>query len=686
MDIFKLSATLTCNKQKYDNALDDAEKKANSSGSKISGFFAGMGKAVAAGLGVAAGASTKLVKDSVQQYAEYEQLLGGVKKLYGTAGMSIDEYAKNVGKSVNEVKDKYSELTKAQDLVLKNAQDAYLTAGMSTQQYMEQATSFSAALINSLGGDTVKAAEQTDVAMRAIADNYNTFGGDMQNIQNAFQGFAKGNYMMLDNLKLGYGGTKTEMERLISDANEYAVSMGQAGDLTIDSFSDIVTAIELVQEKQGIADTTAHEAMSTISGSMGMLKSAWQNLVTGMSDANADVPKLISNVVESAKAYVKNITPVIKQAATGIVQLVQAVAPLIAKELPPLLNELLPMIVDTATTLFNGLIDALPTLLDTIIGMLPQIITNIINAAIRLLPMLVEVSIKAIMAIAQGLLDALPQLIPAITQVIVEIVTMLTQPDTLTQLVMAAVQIMAAIAMGLIQALPILIEALPQIIENVATTLLTLAPQVSEAAWELFLNLVVGLLKAVPELLAQVPIIIVGLLNAFAKGAVQLVKSGKQLVDNVYNGFKEKVANAKQWGKDLIQNFIDGLLAKWNDLKQTVSNIAQSIRDYLGFSEPKLGPLSNFHTYAPDMMDLFIQGVNDNKGRLVDTVANAFDFENAIVRPYDIDVNGTSTGNVSGGNVYNININQPVDTADNLARVIREEAQYGLIGGVGFGY
>lgn len=675
MNLFTVAAELILNKKQYEEGLNEAESETSSKGNRIGTGLKAVGAMAAAGFAVATTAVVGFVKQSVSEYAEYEQLLGGVKKLYGTAGMSIDEYAKSVGKSVSEVEGKYAELTKAQDLVLKNAQDAYQTAGMSTQQYMEQATSFSAALINSLGGDTVKAAEQTDVAMRAISDNYNTFGGDMQNIQNAFQGFAKGNYMMLDNLKLGYGGTKTEMERLIADANEYAVSMGQAGDLTIDSFSDIVTAIELVQEKQGIAGTTAREAMSTISGSMGMLKSAWSNLVAGMSDANADVPKLINNVVESAKAYVKNIMPVIKQAATGIVQLVQEVAPLIAQELPPLINELLPMIVDTATTLFNGLIDALPMLLDTIIGMLPKIITDIVNAAIRLLPMLVEVSIKAIMAIAQGLIDALPQLIPAITQVIIEIVTILTQPDTLTQLVMAAIQIMAAIAMGLIQALPILIEAIPQIIENVVTTLLTLAPQISEAAWELFLNLVVGLLKAVPELLAQVPIIILGLLNAFAKGATQLVKSGKQLVDNVYNGFKEKVDNAKQWGKDLIQNFIDGLLAKWNDLKQTVANIAQSIRDYLGFSEPKLGPLSNFHTYAPDMMDLFIKGMEDNKGRLLNAVADTFDFGGIVTGGLDMEYG------VSGGNVYNININQPVDTADDLARVIREEAQYGLIGG-----
>ena len=202
-----------------------------------------------------------------------------------------------------------------------------------------------------------------------------------------------------------------------------------------------------------------------------------------------------------------------------------------------------------------------------------------------------------------------------------------------------------------------------------------LAPQVFVAAYELFMNITEGLIKTVPELLAQIPIIILGIVNAFLKGANQLIKSGQKLVEDVKKGFKDKVDEAKEWGKDLIQNFIDGLVAKWNDLKQTVSNIAQSIKDYLGFSEPKLGPLSNFHTYAPDMIDLFIEGVQNSKGRLLNAVADTFDFRESIVNS-----DGMEYG-AGGGNVYNININQPVDTADNLARAIREEAQYGLIGG-----
>lgn len=202
-------------------------------------------------------------------YAEYEQLVGGVDKLFGEASDKLQEYA----------------------------QQAYATSGMSANQYMQQVTSFSAALINSLGGDTAKAADQADVAMRAISDNVNTFGTDMESVQTAYQGFAKQNYTMLDNLKLGYGGTKTEMERLIADANEYAASIGQASDLSIDSFSDVVTAIELIQEKQGIAGTTAREAMGTIEGSMNMTKAAWQNLVTEFGKPDADIGARVSEMI-----------------------------------------------------------------------------------------------------------------------------------------------------------------------------------------------------------------------------------------------------------------------------------------------------------------------------------------------------------------------------------------------------
>jgi len=194
---FEMAAILRLDKSQFDRELNGAENSAESGGSKIGNIFSKLGtvgKVGLAALGASFAAVSAAVTKSIKEYADYEQLWGGVQKLYGTAGKSIEEYAKSVGKSVDDVRGEYGNLEKAQNLMLTQANNAYKTAGVSANQYMEQATSFSAALINSLNGDTVKAAQQTDVAMRAISDNFNTFGGDIDTISYSFQGFAKQNY------------------------------------------------------------------------------------------------------------------------------------------------------------------------------------------------------------------------------------------------------------------------------------------------------------------------------------------------------------------------------------------------------------------------------------------------------------------------------------------------------------
>jgi hypothetical protein len=204
--LFEMSAILRLDHSAYDRDLRSVESETNSVGSKIGNIFSKLGtvgKVGIAALGASFSAVSAVVGKSIKEYADYEQLWGGVQKLYGNAGKSINEYAKSVGKSVKDVRGEYKNLEKAQNLMLKQANKAYKTSGVSANKYMEQATSFSAALINSLHGDTVKAAKQTDVAMRAISDNFNTFGGDIDMISYSFQGFAKQNYTMLDNLKLG---------------------------------------------------------------------------------------------------------------------------------------------------------------------------------------------------------------------------------------------------------------------------------------------------------------------------------------------------------------------------------------------------------------------------------------------------------------------------------------------------
>ena len=293
-------------------------------------------------------AVTAVVGGAYQQYSAYEQNVGGIQKLFGNMGQSLEEYAAAQGKTTSEVASEWQSLETAQNTVLQNADNAYQTAGMSANQYMQQVTSFSAALINSLGGDTQKAAEQADVAMRAISDNVNTFGSNVEDVQNAYQGFAKQNYTMLDNLKLGYGGTKEEMERLISDANEYASSIGQASDLSIDSFSDIVTAIELVQEKQNIAGTTSREAASTLEGSLNTLKAAWTNWLTELGKDDADMGKLTQRLVDSLASAASNALP---RLATIIGTLVSEVPGLVAQYAPAAAEEINGIITDVLSSL-----------------------------------------------------------------------------------------------------------------------------------------------------------------------------------------------------------------------------------------------------------------------------------------------------------------------------------------------
>lgn len=274
-------------------------------------------------------------KQAVDAYGNYEQLAGGIKKLYGDASKEV----------------------------MNNAKQAYLTSGMSANQYMEQSTKFSAALINSLGGDTKEAARLTDVAMRSIADNFNTFGTDIESVQNAFQGFAKGNYMMLDNLSLGYGGTKKEMERLISDANKYAKTIGETSNLSIDSFADIVKAIELVQKKQGIYETTSKEAATTIQGSLNMTKAAWENLLVAIADEDADFDTAIDNLIESATAAGENLIPRIEQVIKGMGRAIEKLLPIALSEAPKAIARYAPEVLKSIKSLFSVIYISLQNLL-----------------------------------------------------------------------------------------------------------------------------------------------------------------------------------------------------------------------------------------------------------------------------------------------------------------------------------
>lgn len=634
-----------------ENALNDYAKSVKKSGdeseessSKVSKFADDLKKGIgtaakvgAAGLAVAGAAIVKLSKDAVQGYADYEQLVGGVETLFGAQGMSVDEYAKSVGKSTDEVQSEYNKLLNAQNTVLTNSANAYKTAGLSQNEYMETVTSFSAALVKSLDGDTVKAASVADKAITDMSDNANKMGSDISSIQTAYQGFAKQNYTMLDNLKLGYGGTKEEMLRLLSDAEKLS---GQKFDLS--SYTDIVEAIHVVQTEMGITGTTAKEASTTIQGSLSSMKSAWDNLITGIADDNADLDLLVGNFVDSIATVGSTLIPRIQIILNGIGQLVQKMIPVIMENILPLISDTLPQLLDTAVSLFTLIIDAIIDNLPMITEMALQLVLTLTEGILSALPELVRGAIAMIATFASGLTQALPTLIPTIISVIMEIVTVLTDPTNLHMLIGSAMQMIIALADGLVDAVPTLIEAIPVLIENLVAALIVLLPEIIDSGIMIVIKLVDGIISAVPKLL----------------------QAGKDIIAGVKDGVKQKVDDAKTWGKDLIQNFIDGLKQKWQNLKNTVSDIAGSIKDFLGFSEPKLGPLSNFHTYAPDMMDLFINGIRDNESKLKSQIADTFSVRQLFPDKIDTEFNmlgiagqiqaanpksGTFTPTVGGG-------------------------------------
>ena len=290
--------------------------------------------------------------------------------------------------------------------------------------------------------------------------------------------------------------------------------------------------------------------------------------------------------------------PVIQTVLDGITQMVVELAPVLAQKLPEMIQKSLPPLLNSAKdvieTLAKGLLQALPTLMPTI----TQLIVDLAKMIIQMAPEIIKCGIQLIVELALGIAQALPDLIPAVIEAVMTIVDTLTDPDNLMMLIDAAIELILALAEGLIEATPKLIEKAPEIIYNLVVALIKAAPKLLQAATELILVLVKGLVSMFGD----------------------IIRVGGELVEKVKSGFSQKVQDAKNWGRDMIQNFIDGILAKWNALKQTVSNVAQTVKSFLGFSEPEQGPLSNFHTFAPDMMDLYAQGIEDNIGKVENSV------------------------------------------------------------------
>ena len=589
----------------FGDSMPDGHKFGSSLGGKVvSGFgstikkgFALAAKAGIATISAASAGIGAIVKSSASAYADYEQNIGGVETLF---------------------KDNA-------DTIVKYASEAYKTAGISANDYMQNVTSFSASLLQGLGGDTAQAAEIANEAMVDMSDNANKFGTDISSIQNAYQGFAKQNYTMLDNLKLGYGGTAAEMARLINDSGVLGDSI-KVDEKTVNSvsFDKMIEAIHKVQTDLDITGTTSKEAATTVSGSLSSVKAAWANLMAGMGDKNADLKNLIKEMVSTVKTFAKNIMPVIKQALSGVTTLISELAPDIAAELPQLVSDLLPQLIEAGTQIFQALVKGISDNIGTITQAAITAITTIATALIQNTGPLVQSLATIITTIAQALPTILPDLINAIVEQIPTVIQAVI--DCMPAIIDGTIQIVTAIAEALVDNIDLIIDGAVQIIDALTMSLSDsdTAAKLAQSALEIIGTLTMELLKNLPDILAGGILIAVELIKGIAQGMVDYFAPVSDALSDMLieltDWFSRKWNDFKEWGSDMIQAFIDGIKEKWQSLKDTVCDVASSVKDFLGFSEPDKGPLSNFHTFAPDMMDLFAKGIADNE----DTITMQF--------------------------------------------------------------
>ena len=520
-----------------DTTVDNsgAEKDIKSLSSKIGSMAKTSATAVAGMVAAATTAVATLAGLSVKQYAEYEQLTGGVETLFKNSSDKVMEYANN----------------------------AYKAAGMSANEYMNTITGFAASLLQGLGGDTKKAAEIGNMAVEDMADNANKMGTAIENIQNAYQGFAKQNYTMLDNLKLGYGGTKEEMQRLLVDAQKLT---GIKYDIS--NFSDIIEAIHVIQNEMGITGTTAKEAASTIEGSLSMTKSAWTNLLTGMADDNADFDKLVDNLVNSVGTLGENLLPRIEIAINGIGKLIDKLLPSIINKIPELISSILP-----------GMVQA---------GI--NVTSSLVNGIVESLPMLLEIGLQALITLGQGIAKNLPTLIPTIVNLMISMCDMII--ENLPLIVDVAIDIILALVQGLVSALPTLIAEVPRIINSFANAIYNALPQILMAGVQIIGMLIKGLIQSIPILVANIPQIIMAIVNVFT--LMNWASIGKNLITGIGNGIKSMVSNIGTVAKFTAESVVNGIkgiftsggsigrnLISWvtNGISSSVGNLVQAAKN-----------------------------------------------------------------------------------------------------------
>lgn len=528
----------------------------------------------------ATGKLVEIGKQAYESYSTFQQMEGGVEKLYGTGGKSLEEYAKSQGQSVDQAKKKYNELESSVNTVMKNAQQAFKTSGMSANEYMDTATQFSASLISSLGGDTQKAAKQTDVAMRAMSDNVNTFGTNAEDVSNAFKGFSKQNYTMLDNLKLGYGGTKQEMERLIKDANAWGKANGEASNLSINSFSDVVTAIQQVQEAQGIAGTTSREAATTIEGSMTMAKAAWENFQTALG-GGGDVKQATKDLAESVTAVFDNMLPEIEAVIDGIVtalpELAEKFAPLAGK-IGDAIKKHAPDIVDSLKEFIStGLklaSDNAPGALKFAVSLIKEIGSDLIEHA----PDIVDSLSTVLSTVTDYARENLPGMISELLQQL---------PDIISSAVGGAGDILSAIFPGASEAISSAVEFINGTVVPALSTVFTWIDKNKSALADamIVVGTVVATIKILTGILKGVELAMAALNAVMALNPIVLIVAAIAglvaafvILWNKCDAFRNFWLGLWDGIKSAFSAWCEGIQELWSALSDAISTIVNAIQ------------------------------------------------------------------------------------------------------------
>lgn len=618
------------------NALGGEASSAGDSAGSLFGskFMAVAGKAIAA-LGIG-----KIIGDSLEQGGALQQSIGGIETLFGAGGRSVEEYAKSVGKSIGDVQGEYNRLMQAQELALSNADQAYKTAGLSANDYMENVTGFAAALNASLGGDTLRSAEAANQAMIDMADNSNKMGTSMESIQNAYQGFAKQNYTMLDNLKLGYGGTKTEMERLLADASKIS-----GVKYNIDNLADVYEAIHVIQTELDITGTTSKEAASTLQGSAAAMKASFSNLLGNMALGN-DLTEPLNNLASSVSTW--------------------------------LFGNFLPMV-------------------GNIVASLPSVIGGAIQTG---LPMLLENGMQLIENLKQGVVQKIPEFISQGLPMLLEFTTNLR--SNFGKIVDAGLGLIGSIIDGLIKGLPQLIVYVPQIITNIAGLINDNMPKILAKGLEIVLKLGQGIIKNIPVIIAnmgnivQAIISVVGAINWLSLGSkiITLIGSGIRAigggllstVSSLFHNAMSAITNIN-WlsvGSNIIRGIVSGLASAGSAVKNFLISIAKgaldAVKSFFGIKSPSKVMAEQVGKWIPLGI---VQGIEDNTKPLTKEMQNLSELTTASAKVDMVGLAGSNSINSTFNTDYNNNpVLQRIDAMLSLmAEYYPEMAKSGTVNG-----